>query len=316
MRLQCPNCDAEYEVDASAIPFEGRDVQCSNCGHGWFQVHPDFEADQDIEAALYDPPPPLPQDVRPTAPPRPAFISDVQSTGDDSTQQDPPKREIDPEALRILREEVAYEAAKRATEGNPVASIRAAAANLEASKAAARKEAFSIEDELDKVISSPPSQADSAPEIADDQRGSVIVARRVARLKGVGEGGNTGAATFSTGPQTAPEVAAAPPQRAVLRDEFPPEDAPRKTGKKLGFYTGILAALGASAAYILAPEIAASLPQIAAPLGQYVEGVNALRDGLDGLIGTVMTNAVPQAVQFGADLLQRAMDFIGQLGWI
>ena len=37
MRLTCPNCNAQYEVDASVIPDNGRDVQCSNCGHSWFQ---------------------------------------------------------------------------------------------------------------------------------------------------------------------------------------------------------------------------------------------------------------------------------------
>lgn len=38
MRLVCPNCSAQYEVDASMIPEEGRDVQCSNCGHTWFEM--------------------------------------------------------------------------------------------------------------------------------------------------------------------------------------------------------------------------------------------------------------------------------------
>jgi predicted Zn finger-like uncharacterized protein len=38
MRLVCPNCSAQYEVDASMIPDEGRDVQCSNCGHTWFEL--------------------------------------------------------------------------------------------------------------------------------------------------------------------------------------------------------------------------------------------------------------------------------------
>ncbi|MCW3784540.1 zinc-ribbon domain-containing protein [Defluviimonas salinarum] len=38
MRLTCPSCGAQYEVDESAIPESGRDVQCSNCGHAWFQV--------------------------------------------------------------------------------------------------------------------------------------------------------------------------------------------------------------------------------------------------------------------------------------
>ncbi len=37
MRLICPNCDAQYEVDAGMIPASGRDVQCSNCGRTWFQ---------------------------------------------------------------------------------------------------------------------------------------------------------------------------------------------------------------------------------------------------------------------------------------
>lgn len=40
MRLICPNCSAQYEIDASLIPDEGRDVQCSNCGHNWFELPP------------------------------------------------------------------------------------------------------------------------------------------------------------------------------------------------------------------------------------------------------------------------------------
>ncbi|MDE0590738.1 zinc-ribbon domain-containing protein [Halocynthiibacter sp. C4] len=37
MRLVCPNCEAQYEVEARLIPDEGRDVQCSSCGDTWFQ---------------------------------------------------------------------------------------------------------------------------------------------------------------------------------------------------------------------------------------------------------------------------------------
>lgn len=47
MRLSCPNCGAQYEVSLEVIPAAGRDVQCSNCGHTWFQIHPD----EDIELA-------------------------------------------------------------------------------------------------------------------------------------------------------------------------------------------------------------------------------------------------------------------------
>jgi len=38
MRLVCPNCAAQYDVDDRVIPEGGRDVQCSNCGHSWFQT--------------------------------------------------------------------------------------------------------------------------------------------------------------------------------------------------------------------------------------------------------------------------------------
>ncbi len=37
MRLTCPNCNAQYEVDETVIPKGGRDVQCSACGHTWYQ---------------------------------------------------------------------------------------------------------------------------------------------------------------------------------------------------------------------------------------------------------------------------------------
>ncbi|MCW9043280.1 MAG: zinc-ribbon domain-containing protein [Pseudopelagicola sp.] len=49
MRLSCPNCGAQYEVPAEVIPENGRDVQCSNCGHTWFQVHPDHDAEMSAD---------------------------------------------------------------------------------------------------------------------------------------------------------------------------------------------------------------------------------------------------------------------------
>ena len=38
MRLTCENCNAQYEIDARAVPATGRQVQCSSCGFGWFQT--------------------------------------------------------------------------------------------------------------------------------------------------------------------------------------------------------------------------------------------------------------------------------------
>lgn len=259
MRLMCPNCDAEYEVDASAIPESGRDVQCSNCGHAWFQPHPDLEADQAAEAALYDPPPPLskmgmsetilPSDLdwqvesddpeaildamgreaRALGASRPA--QSEQSL--DEPAEPVPKHEIDPEALRILREEAEFETAQRA---------------------------------LDQDRAEPAA----AP----------VVARRVARLKGI----------QPPAPVSAPaQVASARLPKievvsATLRaDEVVPARPKPKTGRG-GIFTIFGLALAATGTYVFSPELALNFPNITKPLAQYVFYVDQMRDQLDILI--------------------------------
>jgi predicted Zn finger-like uncharacterized protein len=79
MRLICPKCNAQYEVDAAVIPEDGRDVQCSNCGHTWYQLPsgpretgeeaPDNAEDDAPEAAEPETPPTV--SPAPSAPPAP-----------------------------------------------------------------------------------------------------------------------------------------------------------------------------------------------------------------------------------------------------
>jgi len=38
MRLVCPKCSTQYEVDDSAVPATGREVQCGSCSSTWFQA--------------------------------------------------------------------------------------------------------------------------------------------------------------------------------------------------------------------------------------------------------------------------------------
>lgn len=99
MRLICPNCDAQYEVPDEVIPPEGRDVQCSNCGHTWYQAHPDHP---ELAETLQAPPPEgdFPHEEDGSAADRPA----------------PARREIDPAISGILREEAEREARLRAQE--------------------------------------------------------------------------------------------------------------------------------------------------------------------------------------------------------
>ncbi|MEM9967739.1 MAG: zinc-ribbon domain-containing protein [Pseudomonadota bacterium] len=96
MRLNCPICEAIYEVPDDAIPPMGREVQCSNCEHRWFQIaaqtsgeparapgtrSKDLSPQEAAEAAMETPPP--------TA------------------------RSLDPELADVLREEAAREVAAR-----------------------------------------------------------------------------------------------------------------------------------------------------------------------------------------------------------
>lgn len=49
MRLVCPNCGAQYEVDDRVIPEGGRDVQCSSCGHAWYQMPANTDTGEEVE---------------------------------------------------------------------------------------------------------------------------------------------------------------------------------------------------------------------------------------------------------------------------
>lgn len=95
MRLICPNCGAQYEVDAGLIPDTGRDVQCSNCGHGWFQ-HPD--------------------DGGPAAP---DVVSEDAAEPSSGAKR---RRELDPNVAEVLREEAEREAAARRAESEGLES--------------------------------------------------------------------------------------------------------------------------------------------------------------------------------------------------
>ncbi|MBC2834903.1 zinc-ribbon domain-containing protein [Paragemmobacter straminiformis] len=104
MRLICPNCDAEYEVDDAAIPEGGRDVQCSNCGHAWFQLPAEVEAAIADEEALFgESGPDLDEAPEP-----------------ESLPQTPARRTLDENLMAVLREEAEREAAARRAEAAPI----------------------------------------------------------------------------------------------------------------------------------------------------------------------------------------------------
>lgn len=110
MRLTCPNCGAQYEVPDGVIPEAGRDVQCSNCGHTWFQQHPDDMAGTpgDLDLTETDLAEAGMQDIAPEP--------DLEPEPEEEAAEAPQRRQLDPSIAEVLREEAAREARAREAE--------------------------------------------------------------------------------------------------------------------------------------------------------------------------------------------------------
>ena len=95
MRLTCPSCASEYDVDASAIGDRGRMVRCANCEAEWFQA----PAAGDVAAAPPPPPAPSVAPERAPAPEPPAHI-ETEVTVSETPEFDPaPPSYPDPEPV-------------------------------------------------------------------------------------------------------------------------------------------------------------------------------------------------------------------------
>ncbi|WP_103332192.1 zinc-ribbon domain-containing protein [Pseudotabrizicola formosa] len=269
MRLICPNCDAQYEVDDSAIPDTGRDVQCSNCGHAWFQT-PESSED-DLTDALYREPEPE------AVPDAPAAVAQTDAPDDDAEDEDgmdplpppragaaPVRRVLDADVLAILREEAELELAAR------------------------KAEAVGIEVQGDLGLPPPvsPVVGSAAAAAAATAAARTETDRRIATMKG----------------EAVPQ-----PRAAARRDLLPdieeinsslrPNDASgsRDQGQHLagassgsgfrsGFALALLLAVVIVALYVMAPQISAQIPGAADAMTSYVAMIDSLRLSIDGLM--------------------------------
>lgn len=109
MRLKCPNCNAIYEVGDGVIPPEGRDVQCSNCAHTWFQYpeghddRPEEEAAAPIAAPKGDAVPPVNADT--AAPTDDPDAGPGDASPPDTTAAEPDDDAFEASLLKALEDE-------------------------------------------------------------------------------------------------------------------------------------------------------------------------------------------------------------------
>ena len=282
MRLVCPNCDAKYEVSDDAVPKEGRDVQCSSCGHAWFQRRPEDEIAAEEEAALFG------DDLAEAQPATETAATDMAEP--DGTDEAiaaalgasvaghafdaapdfadlPPKQELDDSVLSVLREEAAREAEARRLDAQKVGSRQADA----------------------------DGQMQTQPDLGVEAAGAGLTPtqRRLAMLKG-------------EDPDAPPPE---PPRPAARRDLLPdveeinstlspgensadldaevdalPDLTKRRNGFRSGFFLMLLLAVIAAAIYMAAPKLSAQFPALESTLTNYVANVDSLRLWLNDLM--------------------------------
>lgn len=99
MRLVCPNCGAQYEVDDRVMPEMGRDVQCSNCGHAWFHTppQPSTATSDDAAAPKIEIPAPAPSSAsaKPDPDPTPEPALDTKADSGDTDGKDAPEENVE-----------------------------------------------------------------------------------------------------------------------------------------------------------------------------------------------------------------------------
>ncbi|EIE48858.1 zinc-ribbon domain-containing protein [Salipiger aestuarii] len=266
MRLICPNCGAQYEVPSNVIPTGGRDVQCSSCGHTWFQAHPQ---DDDVPPRPddWDTGPDRDEDPEPdTAPPVPA--------------PDRKPRSLDPSVIEVLREEADREARQRAAETGALETQPdlglAAPQDSEAARRARDSRERTVEEKSDS-----PAPAPLPDRIADGAvtAGAAAGSRREL-LPDIEEINQTLRASPGRRGDAQNRDMTTPQGRAATDEDI----VARRSGFSAGFRTVILIAVLAIALYVMAPTLVDMAPALGAVLNPYVDAIDAARLWLDGQI--------------------------------
>lgn len=316
MRLVCQNCDAEYEVDDTAIPPGGRDVQCSNCGHGWFQTHPEVEAEQEAEAALYEAPVAAhgAAVVAPAAGPQPKPVKvPAKAPAKAAAAVAPPfaaTPQPDPEPAAPLTPEAAVAAtlsAAAVAEPDPMPAATPPAMpsrGLDESVLAVLREEAARETAARKSEAAPgiETQVEMGLEATDNGTASggqaAAAIRRITRLQGGAEP-ETAAPVARTRRDLLPAIEEINSTLRATSDRHSDDDnavvasmaAPKATrsGFGRGFLLLVLLALIIVALYLAAPLIEARVPALAGAAQAYVAAVDAARVWLDTEIKALIT---------------------------
>lgn len=313
MRLVCPNCEAKYEVPDDAIPDTGRDVQCANCGHAWFQMRP-RAATAPLAAATAEP---EPEPVAEAGAAAEEPVAEAASAEPDVVAQPDTETPAADVGDAVPPEEVK---APLATEGEAEAEVVASEADAKTDQPDAVVADAAAEPEVDVEEDPEPDPqaavATAASAYAVDESVLAILreeaereanARR-AEAQALESQTDLGLDSLAVAkaPVPEPEPDLKPSARrdllpdveeinSTLRPseatgseeagsaELPPSPEPRR-GFRSGFLTVMTAAILAAAVYLAAPQIGRLVPSLEGPLAGFVGFVDGLRLQLDGMM--------------------------------
>lgn len=266
MRLICPNCGAQYDVDDDVVPEGGRDVQCSNCGHTWFQrpTHKDKELAEELDEpttaeTLEDEEDTslVPQDAEIEAESEADSDADQDEepeAGEDTEEPEPPQqRELEAGVADILRQEAERESSERVAEGS------------------------SLETQPDLGLS-------------DGDEDSAAAKERMARMRGLGDEDLGAAAVAGARKDLLPDIEEINSTLTASSDRDGDETAGeyqgkrRRSGFRRGFSIAALIFALMALFYVFAPKIVEMYPAAESSMNAYVEWVNRLRVTVDGLM--------------------------------
>lgn len=301
MRLICPNCGAQYEVDDAVIPQSGRDVQCSNCGHTWFQVAAGHETPEaETEEALTQkqpaqapapPPPPVTEEpeAEPEREPEPEVAEPLHEAQEalvqDEEASDEPEDEDEPEVQPTDEEEhKPADAPSRQSLDDAVLDVLREEAEREQLARQVEAAGGTLESQPDLGLEPPPA----GPARSGLQE-------RMARLRGVASEPERQVSTASTGSRRdllpdieeinstlrATSERQASGDTSGYIDEDDDEFAEKRGGFNVSFSAILMIAALIVGLYILAPKISEALPAAEPAMTAYVAMIDAARSALD-----------------------------------
>ncbi len=311
MRLTCPNCGAQYEVADDVVPDTGRDVQCSNCGHVWFEkpggydeVEPEPEHPTHVETDPEHEPDAVVGDMDPDTPADDDFDDDDDDDDDSLFDDDLIEEEAAAEDDGVRDEDDERPEESPAPEEPPQTAAAMSPGldpdvedilRTEAARERAARQGAAIESQEELGL-------DSAGPAAERARRRGEAARNLARLRGEEE------ATVIGGPISAPTAEGARRDRLPDIEEInttlesgsdrgaaaPDTEKDRQArGFRYGFGLVTLVMAALALLYLGADEIGDALPQLEPTMTAYQDAVDQARLWLDLKVQSLIAGSGP-----------------------